>query len=91
MPSQPNQWHEIVGEDSHAIRQDARLVAATLAAGKELSFGITGRAAYVHVARGKVHIDGETLIGGDAFITEDAGTGTITAEKDGEVLWFDLA
>ncbi len=74
------------------IHQDARLYAGLLAAGERASHAIApGRAAYLHVARGTVALNGKTLSAGDEAAIEDEGNVTLAAETDAEILLFDLA
>ncbi len=49
------------------------------------------RVAYIHVARGEVHINGHTLKDGDALEAEGQGTLTLSNAKDAEVILFHLA
>jgi redox-sensitive bicupin YhaK (pirin superfamily) len=50
-----------------------------------------GRYAYVHVARGQVHVNGTPLHAGDAARLEDESTITLDRGDAAEVLLFDLA
>jgi redox-sensitive bicupin YhaK (pirin superfamily) len=49
-----------------------------------------GRRAYVHVARGRVSVNGEALAAGDAIKLTDVGSVAIAGGVDAEVLVFDL-
>lgn len=49
-----------------------------------------GRRAYVHVVRGKVSINGRTLVGGDAAKLTQEEKVTLSGGEDSEVLVFDL-
>ena len=78
-------------EGSVLIHQDAFLFATLLGAGDHVSHALaSGRLGYVHVARGRVTVNGTALEAGDAM--KLAGPGEIALEKarDAEVLVFDL-
>jgi quercetin 2,3-dioxygenase len=51
----------------------------------------SGRRAYVHVARGSVSVNGQTLIAGDALKLTDVANIVVANGKGAEVLLFDLA
>jgi redox-sensitive bicupin YhaK (pirin superfamily) len=51
----------------------------------------SGRAAFVHVAKGEVHVNGERLAAGDALQATDIDGLTFSRAKSAEVLLFDLA
>jgi redox-sensitive bicupin YhaK (pirin superfamily) len=73
------------------IHQDARLYAARLGRTDALAHALTpGRRAYVHVARGTVHVNGQPLGPGDAVRIEDESQVALTEGADAEVLLFDL-
>lgn len=79
-------------EGSLTIRQDARLFAGLLAPGERVSHVLPqGRYAWLHVARGKVEVGGETLSAGDAAAFEKGGEIAITGADPSEILLFDLA
>ena len=77
--------------DSLSVRQDARVYAgrfdgaetATLALGAD-------RYAYVHVARGRVGVNGEALAEGDGARIRNERELTFSEGRDAEVLVFDL-
>lgn len=79
-------------EGSVLIHQDASVYAALLdgkeRAGHKLA---PGRRAYVHVARGRLTVNGQPLEAGDAL--KASGVGEIVLEKgeQAEVILFDLA
>jgi redox-sensitive bicupin YhaK (pirin superfamily) len=50
-----------------------------------------GRIAYVHVARGSVDVNGQTLSAGDAMALRDESALTLCNGRQSEVLVFDLA
>ncbi|MEO8855457.1 MAG: pirin family protein [Burkholderiaceae bacterium] len=49
------------------------------------------RKAYVHLVRGELRVNGQTLQAGDALLMQDESLVTLDAGKDAEVLVFDLA
>jgi redox-sensitive bicupin YhaK (pirin superfamily) len=51
----------------------------------------SGRAAFVHVAKGEVHVNGERLTAGDALQATDTDGLTFSRAKGAEILLFDLA
>jgi quercetin 2,3-dioxygenase len=79
-------------EGSVRIHQDARLYAALLDGKERVSHALAdGRRAYVHVALGKLTVNGQPLEAGDAL--KAASTKEIVLEngQGAEVLLFDLA
>lgn len=48
------------------------------------------RMAYVHLARGSIHVNGETLVAGDALMLRDEPAVLLSDGKNAEVLVFDL-
>jgi redox-sensitive bicupin YhaK (pirin superfamily) len=79
-------------EDSVTIHQDAFLYAALLDGADRAAHKLQpGRRAYVHVARGRLTVNGQALETGDAL--KAANTAEIVLEKGegAEVLLFDLA
>src|SRR5450830_1457043 len=50
-----------------------------------------GRKAYVHLVRGRLQANGQTLEGGDALLLEHENQLTLSHGSDAEVLVFDLA
>ncbi|HEX4341715.1 MAG TPA: pirin family protein [Polyangiaceae bacterium] len=77
---------------SVSINQDAKLYAGTFGEGEKARYELpAGRHAWLHVARGTVTVQGETLGAGDAAAIDDAGPIDITGTSNGEVLLFDLA
>lgn len=50
----------------------------------------TNRMAYVHVARGSIHANGEALVAGDALMLRDESAVSLSDGKNAEVLVFDL-
>ncbi|HEX3597299.1 MAG TPA: pirin family protein, partial [Polyangiaceae bacterium] len=76
------------GQDgSVTIHQDAKLFAGTFADGERARYELAaGRHAWVHVARGTVNIQGETLGAGDAAALDDPGPIDVSGTSGGEVL-----
>jgi hypothetical protein len=80
-------------DDSLPVQQDAAVWAARLpeGEGRELPLG-EGRHAWVHVARGAVSLEGQTLAEGDgAAVTGERRLRVAGGAGGGEVLVFDLA
>ncbi len=77
-------------EGSVTIHQDARVYAGLFDGEERASHAIgAGRRAYVHVARGEIEVNGETLRAGDALKSE-GGTLALAQGRAAEVLLFDL-
>jgi redox-sensitive bicupin YhaK (pirin superfamily) len=78
-------------DGSVSIRQDAAIHASILNGDDSIDYEMAaGRAAYVHVVRGKVAVNGVALSGGDAAkITEETRI-SLSEADDAEVLLFDL-
>jgi hypothetical protein len=73
------------------IHQDARLFAALLDGEERVLHALApGRRAYVHVARGRVRVNGEPLAAGDAAKLEGVTSVALDQGADAEVLLFDL-
>ncbi|KIG04237.1 pirin family protein [Caballeronia concitans] len=74
------------------IGADARIFAGLFNGDERAEFAVpAGRRVYVHVARGKVSVNGEALGAGDAAKIQDTATVTLDAGDNAEVLLFDLA
>ncbi|MFZ5556127.1 MAG: pirin family protein [Pseudomonadota bacterium] len=79
-------------DGSVTIHQDADLYAALVDGDERVVHGLAaGRRAYVHVARGRVRVNGETLAAGDAVKLTDAEQIVLDQGRGAEVLVFDLA
>lgn len=79
-------------EGSVSIHADARLYAGLFNGDEAAELALApGRLAYVHLVRGSLLVNGQTLAGGDAL--KLAGTERLVLEQgnDAEVLVFDLA
>jgi quercetin 2,3-dioxygenase len=78
-------------DGSLTIHQDARLYASVLEKGKEVSHTLaSGRKAYVHVARGRVLVNGKELVAGDGAALTGEASVTVAGAEPSEVLVFDL-
>jgi redox-sensitive bicupin YhaK (pirin superfamily) len=78
-------------QGSLLIHQDARVSAARLDGAKTLDYPIAaGRKIYLHVARGSLQANGNSLSGGDALMYEDEVVVELSAAKKAEVLLFDM-
>ncbi|MEN9501355.1 MAG: hypothetical protein RI964_640 [Pseudomonadota bacterium] len=85
----------VVSEDgrdgSLSMNTDANLYASLLDSGSEVTYLVpAGRAAYIHVARGTLILNGTILQAGDAIATRATGALTLTTHSTAEVLVFDL-
>jgi len=78
-------------DGSVKIHQDASLYSALLDGAEKVTHALSaGRRAYVHVARGKVTVNGAPLEAGDAMKISSAGPVVLEQGADAEVLLFDL-
>ncbi len=76
---------------SVTIHQDARIFATRLAAGARTAHEVVeGRHAWVHVATGRVNLDGQILGPGDAAGISGPAHLDLTGVEPSEVLVFDL-
>jgi len=79
-------------DGSVTIHQDALVYAALLDGPERATHALAaGRRAYVHVARGRVTVNGQPLEAGDALKATDTGTLVFEDGDQAEVLLFDLA
>ncbi|MFE4106280.1 pirin family protein [Almyronema epifaneia] len=78
---------------SVTIHQDVNLYAASLGGGATISHRFEGdRAAWLHVARGAVNLNGHNLTAGDGAAIAKVDTLTLQGQSDdAEVLLFDMA
>jgi quercetin 2,3-dioxygenase len=77
-------------EGALPIRADARLLAATVAAGDSVSYTIgAGRHAYLVPARGTIEIDGERIDARDGAAIVGGRTITVTAIDEAEIVLVD--
>jgi len=79
-------------DGSVTIHQDAALYAALLDGAERATHALApGRRAYVHVARGRLSVNGQTLEAGDALKLSAEPQVVLERGVDAEVLLFDLA
>ncbi len=79
-------------DGSVKIHQDALLYAALLDGTERATHGLApGRRAYVHVARGSVKVNGQSLEAGDALKATETAEIVMEGGNQAEVLLFDLA
>ncbi len=79
-------------DGSVTIHQDATVYAALLDGAERASHTLAaGRKAYVHVACGKVTVNGQPLSAGDALKASGEPALVIAAGESAEILLFDLA
>jgi redox-sensitive bicupin YhaK (pirin superfamily) len=93
--AQTGQWHLVTsktGRDgSMAIHQDADLWLAKLEPGQKLAHTLAaGRHAWLHLAEGKVRLNGQELSAGDAAMLDGTETAELKAVENAQVLLFDL-
>jgi len=78
-------------QGSLLIHQDARVFAARLDGAETLDYSIAaGRKAYLHVARGSLQANGQSLSAGDALMYEGEAAVELSAAREAEVLLFDM-
>ncbi len=74
------------------IHQDVAVLAGRFEKGQGASYALApGRHAWVHVARGEIELNGETLRAGDGAAVSDERELKLAGGAGGEVLVFDLA
>lgn len=79
-------------EGSVSINADASIWAGLLDSGDSAELSVPNlRKAYVHVARGEVQVNGETLLSGDAAMLTGEGCVSLQHPRQADVLVFDLA
>jgi redox-sensitive bicupin YhaK (pirin superfamily) len=79
-------------EGSLLINQDTFMYAARLDNSETLKHPLaSGRTAYVHVARGKLLLNGIPMQGGDGASIKDEPTISLNGNPEAEILLFDLA
>jgi redox-sensitive bicupin YhaK (pirin superfamily) len=79
-------------DGSVTIHQDATVYAGLVDGKEEVMHALaSGRKAYVHIARGVVHVNGQVMSTGDAVKVSGETGITLNAGRDAEVLLFDLA
>jgi redox-sensitive bicupin YhaK (pirin superfamily) len=78
-------------EASVSLRQDASIYAGILDGADEVAYPLAqGRIGYVHVARGRVTVNGVELVAGDAVHIENEALVLLSGAQAAEVLVFDL-
>jgi quercetin 2,3-dioxygenase len=78
-------------QGSVLIHQDARVHAGLFKGAERAQLEVAGgRGIYVHVARGAIRANGESLNAGDALKVTDASTLVLDEGRDAEVIVFDL-
>lgn len=78
-------------DGSLRIHQDARISAALLDGTETLDYPITAkRRIYLHIARGTITANGQTLTTGDALMFCDEGCVDLTGGSGAEALLFDM-
>lgn len=76
---------------SVTIHADAKVFAALIDQSETCNHSLdANRAAYVHIARGSIAINGETLNAGDAAMIAEESSITLSDGNNAEVLLFDL-
>jgi len=79
-------------DGSLSINADAKVYAGIFGQGDGAELAIAkGRGAWLHVATGKVRVNGNELGAGDGVAIEDEGKVEIDGVDESEVLVFDLA
>jgi quercetin 2,3-dioxygenase len=77
--------------ESVTVHQDASIYATRLAPNDSARHRLApGRAAYIHVAKGALTLNGQTLAAGDGAAITAAGDIELTANAPAEALLFDL-
>jgi redox-sensitive bicupin YhaK (pirin superfamily) len=80
------------GDGSVTIHQDVSIYLTVLDPGQQVVHRLSAdRHAWVHVARGRVGLNGHGLAAGDGAAVSDEESLTIASEEAAEVLLFDLA
>ncbi len=78
-------------DGSVTLHQDASLYAGVISPGASLAFDLpAGRKAYVHLARGKMRLNGQAMATGDGAKIADEPRLEFVGEGEAEVLVFDL-
>jgi redox-sensitive bicupin YhaK (pirin superfamily) len=90
-----NQWCLVGSRDgrngSLTIHQDVNLYAASLQESHSIDIELlAGRNSFLHIARGRVVMDDEELVAGDAVTVEGQAALTLRANEDSEMLLFDM-
>lgn len=91
-----NQWCLIAAGDNQGsalkVNQDMQLYATILDTNASLAYLVNdNRSAYLHVARGRIEIDGHKFETGDAIMLNGSAELLIKADAESELLLFDLS
>ncbi|OGU24150.1 MAG: quercetin 2,3-dioxygenase [Hydrogenophilales bacterium RIFOXYD1_FULL_62_11] len=79
-------------DGSLSAHQDGLLYGTLLEAGEAVEHSLaSGRRAYVHVARGRVAVNGQAMDSGDGVALDDVGQVRLEGLGHAEVLLFDLS
>ena len=96
LPSGDGVWRTVASRDgrdgSLTIHQDAVLSSARIGKDQSLDYSLpAGRGAWLHVAKGKVDVNGHEVGEGDAAAIEGEPRFTVKGRDGGDVILFDLA
>jgi len=85
----------IIGPDASdaplKVRQDVQIYAGLFDAEESARLAVAaGRIAYVHVARGRIEVNGQALSAGDGLALADVGMLELARGEGAEILVFDL-
>ena len=73
------------------IHQDVKMLLAQMTDGKETTYRFeSGRGGFLHVTKGMISLNGETLKEGDGAEISDVDVISVKAQTDSEVLLFDM-
>ena len=79
-------------QGSVSMNADACMYAGLFDAGERATLALaSGRKAYVHLVRGDLSVNGQSLHGGDALLVDGVDALTLEQGQGAEVLVFDLA
>jgi len=96
-PEEKNNHWRLVGsrdgrDGSLTIHQDVNLYSTELDENTALDYEFNGqRRGFLQVVHGSVDIAGQTLVAGDAIMTRDEQTLSVSAIERSELLFFDMA
>ena len=91
-----NQWCLVGSRDgrdgSLTIHQDVNLYSSVLNESESIALELqSGRKHFLHIARGRVSMNDEELVAGDAVAVDGDATFLLRAKEDAEMLWFDMS
>jgi hypothetical protein len=85
-------FDEAAAKGAVGIHADARLYAGLFDSGENCRLPLNGqRKTYVHLARGDLQVNGQSLSAGDALMMQDESVLALGQGEGAEVLVFDLA